>query len=598
MKELMTDRRNHRLLLWFACSLLIAWGESGASPQTSRPGATMTGTRIATQFPGASIVEQVQAAIRDCGANPCQVYVPAGTYDASPIATWKARDSSGAALGIPLPSNVTLLGAGQGITVIRVKRRASDPVATLLANAAVPARNLRIHDLSFIWDDSAASYDWVSIFICHQCHDAELDHVTFEGNPNKLVNLLDSTNSSVHDCTFLLRSTGYGHGDNSLSFSRFDPAATVTGPPGVVRDSRFGEIGSERIFSMLVVCQSGLYVHDNVFEASLASSNGTAIESGQDNLGRLPENVKLSANVFRGASIAYGGMSNSEISNNRFDHGDIYMALQSGSTASLAGLTIADNQLRSGSISIGGLEHTFAGRILIVRNHVFEGNIGTSNALVDGDIEVIGNEVRYSRNKNGIDCNACSVIRENVVREIGQNGPGDLHAGYLIGGNLADVSDNLYLDEQHDYDGGTVCSIARPESQTCLASGSSRWVRLSGGAWGFGWINRTLFTQRDNLTIHAFVSQSLIELDHDSAALPAGTKYRLSSTSFNGFELNKATIGRFANNTAMSAAGFRNAAIQEDGTVHIRSLYGNVFQPYKCVGRCAVDYRTSVEAPN
>jgi hypothetical protein len=587
---------NRRLTLLFACSFLIAW--MGASSQTSRPGEAMTGGRVATQFPGASIVEQVQAAIRDCGGNPCQVNVPAGTYDASPIATWKARDFSGAAIGIPLPSNVTLRGAGQGITVIRVKRQASDPVATLLANAAVAARNLRIHDLSFVWEDSAASYNWASIFICHQCQDVELDHLTFEGNPNKLVNLLDSTNSSVHDCDFRMHPTGYGHGDNALSFSRFDPAATVRGPAGVVRDNRFGEIGSERTFSMLVVCQSGLYVHDNVFEANLPASYGTAIESGQDNMGRLPEDVKLSANFFHGTSIAYGGMSNSEISNNRFDHGDIYMALQSGNIASLAGLSIADNELRSGSISIGGLEHTFTGRILIARNRVFDGNIGTGNALVDGDIEVIGNDVRYSRNKNGIDCNSCSIIRGNVVREIGQNGPGDLHAGYGISGNVADVSDNLYLDEQHDYDGGTICSVASPSSQTCMASGSSRWIRLNGGAWAFGWTNRTLFTQPGNLTIHAFVSESLIELDHDIATLSAGTKYQLHSTTFNGFELNAATIGRFANNTAMSAAGFRNAAIQEDGTVRIRGLYGNVFQPYKCVGKCAVNYSTSMAAPN
>ena len=48
----------------------------------------------------------------------------------------------------------------------------------------------------------------------------------------------------------------------------------------------------------------------------------------------------------------------------------------------------------------------------------------------------------------------------------------------------------------------------------------------------------------------------------------------------------------------MSATSFRNAAVQEDGTVHIRVLYGNVFDPYKCVGKCAVNYRTGVEAPN
>ena len=90
--------------------------------------------------------------------------------------------------------------------------------------------------------------------------------------------------------------------------SRFDPAASVDGAAGVVRDNHFIQTGDYRTFSMLIVAQSGLYVHSNVFEAHLPPpGNATGIESGQDNLARLPENVKISGNMFHGASIAYGG---------------------------------------------------------------------------------------------------------------------------------------------------------------------------------------------------------------------------------------------------------------------------------------------------
>ena len=86
---------------------------------------------------------------------------------------------------------------------------------------------------------------------------------------------------------------------------------------------------------MLIVTQSGLYVHSNVFEAHLPPpGNATGIESGKDNLGRLAENVKITNNMFHGASIAYGGLSNYDISDNFLDHGDIYVALQSGTAAS------------------------------------------------------------------------------------------------------------------------------------------------------------------------------------------------------------------------------------------------------------------------
>src|SRR5664280_1002235 len=166
------------------------------------------GTRNAADFPGLSIVERVQAAIRDCGPNPCEVYIPAGTYNSSPVASWKDRDGTGTRVGIAIPSNVEIRGAGKGHTIIQVTRSAADPPGTLLANANETNRNIRVREMSIAWTDSSSTYDWVSIFICHGCDQLELDHLSLEGNPNKLVNLLDSTGSSVHDNTFLLHSTG------------------------------------------------------------------------------------------------------------------------------------------------------------------------------------------------------------------------------------------------------------------------------------------------------------------------------------------------------------------------------------------------------
>ena len=556
-------------------------------------------TRNPEEFPGASIVERIQAAIRDCGTNPCKVYVPAGSYNSSSISSWKNRDFTGAYVGIAIPSNVEIGGAGTGHTVIHVARSAGDPPATLLANMDGPSRNIRLHDVTINWVDADSKFDWVSIFICHGCNHLELDHLSLEGNPNKLVNLLDSTGSSVHDNSFVLHSTGYGHGDNALSLSRFNSAIAAGKEAGVVRDNHFSQTGDYRTFSMLIVAQSGLYVHGNVFEAHLPPpGNATGIESGQDNLARLPENVKISGNLFHGASIAYGGLSNSEISGNFLDHGDIYVALQDGTTASLSGLTIADNELHFGSIAMGGLEHVFTGRCLITRNRVFDGGIGTGNLLVARDIEVSYNTVRYTRERTGIECNACSVMRGNLVREVDQGGPADRHAGYVIGGSAVDISDNIYIDEQHEYEAGTICSVAKPLSKACLSSGKSRWVLLRGGDWGFGWTNRTLFTERGDLPIRAFVNSSLLELDDDTDALPGGTRYHLLRTTFNAFELNSAVIERFANNVAISTTGgFRNAAVQENGTVRIRNLSGNMFRPYKCSGKCAVDYRTNLTAP-
>ena len=533
--------------------LFAVGGGTAALAQVNVNGSVPKGVRVATDFAGVSIVERIQAAVLDCGPNPCEVYIPAGTYNASAVSSWNSRSVSGTRVGILLPSNVDIHGAGPGHTIIQVNRSATDPTGTLLANANERNLNIHLHDMSIVWSDSGRSFDWVSIFICHGCAQVELDHLSLEGNPNKLVNLLDSTGSSVHDNSFLLRSTSYGHGDNAISFSRFDSLLTVGPEAGVIRDNHFTELGEYRTFSMLVVAQDGLYVHSNVFEAALRAEgegNATGIETGQDNLGRLPEHVKISGNKFRGASIAHGGMNSTEISENFLDHGDIYIALQDGTVSSVAGLSISGNEVHFGSISLNGLEHTFTGRCIISNNRVFNGSIGTGNALIVGDVEVSYNTVSYSRNNNGIDCNACSVVRGNLVRDIGQNGPKDLHAGYLIGGTVDEVDDNTYLEDQHEYAAGMICSAAKSTATTCMPSGRSRWIILRGGEWGFGWTNRTLFTSRGNLPIRAFASSSLIELDDDIDALPPSTPYHLYRTTFNAFELNGATIRRFANNFA------------------------------------------------
>ena len=584
---------------WRIIFLLCATGTSLWRGQLHSQTA-LTGERDASKFPGHSIVEQIQAAIHDCGKGPCAVYIPVGNYNASPISSWQSRDTTGSRVGIAIPSSVEIRGAGKSLTVINVIRSALDPSATLFANTNKSDRNIRLRDMTITWTDADSKFDWVSIFVCHACEQLELDHLRLEGNPNKLVNLLDSTESSVHDNTFVPRSTGYGHGDNALSVCHFDPGAAVGDSAGVVRDNQFIHTGDYRNFSMLIVCQSGLYVHDNVFEGNVAPpGKATGIESGQDNLARLPANVEdfrqrilLALRIYRS-----GGLNDSEISRNFFDHGDIYVAPQSGTTASMAGMTIADNELHFGSISVGGLEHTFTGRFLITHNRVSDGNIGVGNSRIVGDVEVSYNSVQRSWNNYGIDCNACSVIKGNVVREIGQNGPGDVHAGYAISGNVSDVSENVYLDEQHSYDTGTICSIEKPSSVMCLPRGRSRWILLRSGEWGFGWTNRTLFIDHGLLLIRAFVNSSVLELEQDTPVLVAGTNYHLYHTTFNAFELNSATIGRFANNLAISSGGYRHAAVQENGVVRIQDLFGNVFRPYSCVGKCAVDYRSTMNAP-
>src|SRR5580692_4032245 len=92
-------RRWHMMLLLAASALL---------PPSISQCQTAVDARDATRFPGQSIVEQMQAAIRDCASNPCELYIAAGTYNSSPVSSWKNRDATGASVGVAIPSNVEI----------------------------------------------------------------------------------------------------------------------------------------------------------------------------------------------------------------------------------------------------------------------------------------------------------------------------------------------------------------------------------------------------------------------------------------------------------------------------------------------------------
>jgi len=113
-----------RMILLLLAAGLLFW------PTPMRSQVLETGTRNIANFPGPSIVERIEAAIRDCASGPCEVYIPAGTYNSSPIPSWKHRDVTGARVGVAIPSNVEIRGAGRGLTIIRVTRSATQASRT------------------------------------------------------------------------------------------------------------------------------------------------------------------------------------------------------------------------------------------------------------------------------------------------------------------------------------------------------------------------------------------------------------------------------------------------------------------------------------
>ena len=199
-------------------------------------------------------------------------------------------------------------GAGKAAQLFESTRSANDPIGTLLADAnGQPTYSgaRHEHSLDGLQFEIRLGFDSYLSGVCHH-----LPNSTIEPRRKSQQNgqPLDSTESSVHDNTFLLRSTSYGHGDNALSVNRFNPAISVDRDAGVVRDNHFIQAGEYRSFSMLIVSESGLYVHSNVSKRIFRlRETRLASNLAQDNRGRLPDNaVKISNNTFQGASIVVG----------------------------------------------------------------------------------------------------------------------------------------------------------------------------------------------------------------------------------------------------------------------------------------------------
>ncbi len=147
-------------------------------------------------------------------------------------------------------------------------------------------------------------------------------------------------------------------------------------------------------------------------------------------------------------------------------------------------------------------------------------------------------------------------------------------AGYLISGAVQDVSDNLYLDEQHDYDAGTICSVAETVIDgVCAAAHAAKPLGPAAGRRMGLWLDQSHPLHRPRQLPHPRLCQQFRAGVGENAGIrtprscPQEPTITCIARTFNAFELNSATIERFANNLAVATGGFRHAAVQENGTV-------------------------------
>jgi hypothetical protein len=559
-------------------------------------------------YPGASIVEKTQAAVTAAGAiGGGTVYIPPGNYTASAVSTWPAGQGAVTKAGVTVPSKTTIQCGGIGSTVISYTRSNTDPVAVLFQNSTIGTGNSEIRitgceiHVTLTTTTNNSTYDApIDLEICDLC---EIDHNLISGNSNRQIQLLDMTRGNIHDNWFLVASStvgGVSYGNSAIGINRSGPAAPYDVLAAQIHSNGFIETGIDNTGSLLVITASGLDVYNNVFDlyhytANVLAQSGNAIEAGID--GSTLEfglNDSIHDNQFNGGSAVFPvAFVSAKLNNNKFFHSGIAVTAAGGSVLlTNYAFNISDNELRYGSINVSAATGDTGYRhIVVANNKIWDGTIvvqGPTSQTVY-DTEVLNNTV-WDAPINGIQCTRCSVVSGNRVIDTGQTLYSSVSNSAIAFSqtSVKEISNNTMVEDQNTYSTGTVCSISFPPSTTCLLTGTSDWVFVTGGTWSASWTNRTLYLAGGNQLIEGFSGTTYLQLANP-VLIASGTTYNLSRTTYTGMQLNASTIDVLADNHFLNGGGGWNFNAMTSGGATVAKYFGNYATSGGCSG-CALDY--------
>lgn len=551
---------------------------------------------------GADIVAKATAAF----AISNDVFIPAGTYATTCTTSWTNTSGFNQYVGIVLPTGAHLHGAGMGTTIINVSRASglTAPSCALIANAnPVGSGNnpdITIDNLTINWIETGCTtlggcnHDTAAIEMMGADR-FTMHHVELQGQPNRLLNLIDTTRVSIHDNKFLLNTPTANNpstvfGNSAIGASRYQAGIAYSLNAGKIYNNEIDETGAPSNVSLLVPTQSNLTIGpDNVFDMmhyvtspSPSAILGQAIESGTDNLTGIEGYLLIHGNYFYGAEVRLS-INDTEFSGNFLQQGRVYGYSSNGGPPSTARLKVQTNTFHcygSGGdqcgIYIAGLSAQGFPFVTISENTIEDGSIGvySDNVSTDGggsNCVIENNKVYNAPNvsfagvtpSGAILGNGCSAIRGNLVKNYNADNfsaaTDSTHYGISAGDAsstvptvISDFSGNQVIDDQVVYSTGNVCSVSSPSSTTCLSAGSSTYLYSAGATWSPGWSNRYIFVGGTPYMIKQFYAPHYIELQYSTAFI-ASTAYTLNYSFYNGYNLGTNII-RFDSNYCYIAA--------------------------------------------
>ena len=546
----------------------------------------MASVRIANEYPGASIVEKIQAAITDLGGAG-EVSIEPGTYVASAVSTWQTGVGAATKAGVLIPSDVTIACTGGGASSITYTRSGSDPVAALFvgtgSNSGIRITGCRIS----VTETSVSNQStYAAPIYLHTCDRCEVDHNVIQGNSNR------------HDNWFLVNSTAFAYGDSAIGLNRGSASSTYYDVfAAKIHDNEFIEIGPNNTFSLLLVAQGGVDIYNNTFDLyhyRAITTTGNALEAGLDATGEFGLNVTIRGNMFLGGAGVYPlALVAGDVRGNKFYHSGLGLTAAGGSVSTINySVNVSDNDFRYSSIRCTNQKGDSGYRhVVLANNRFWDGQMVVEGAASHtvSDTTVINNTI-WNAPDTAIECTRCSVVSGNTIINPGQTDYTSVtNVGISINGDTRAVTYNTVSEDQNTYNDGTVCSVVNSSSSTCLVSGRSDWVYVTGGTWSASWTNRTLYISGRNQLIRGFSDTSHLQIE-TAALIPSGTSYNLHRTTYQGMQITAAVDSLIGNQFLNRGSGWNSNAMVGGGD-SVNKYAGNYASTGGC-SNCVADYFT------
>jgi nitrous oxidase accessory protein NosD len=396
------------------------------------------------------------------------IEVREGIYDLNPNIRYPYNT-------IPAKSDVTIIGAGVDLTIIRgfpEKLPAGSNIRSPVIYSEGIIQGFNLEDLTLIQNGSPDNQGWNAIDLRGENSDIVIKNVKITDVTGAAVSIRRFNNLRIEDCYFEEAYTG---------------VSLLGGSNGIVKGNTIIDMGGDGVFPQTF---SSIPVYDVMIVDNYMENIGdTGIDITSNNQGPPHVNITAIGNTLINAHVRVSNSHNVDLINNTLANGKSWIDVDSGAGRPID-ILIEGNHVtsrRKGGIGLFGAENARILNNVIVMLPPSSGSQTGISAAVWTNLVIEGNDIRNAANY-GIDSGGWSignneiVIRNNTILDFGDVGiydNGKKQGSAVIEDNvICDTNDpfttnyglrtdyeaNSWVIRYNHVDAGSIAFISAPNS--------------------------------------------------------------------------------------------------------------------------------------